>query len=71
MCRIRLFKGISKHQQLKYKFVITAPNTVHASVYTNKASSEPYGTTRQQATAKTHAKQSAYQILSLIVLVVV
>jgi hypothetical protein len=34
-------------------------------------SSEPHGATRQQAIAKTPAKRSAYQILSLIALFVV
>jgi hypothetical protein len=44
----------------------------HAPQCTPKQpSSEPHGATRQQAIAKTHARRSAYRILSLIVLFVV
>jgi hypothetical protein len=36
-----------------------------------RPSSEPHGATRQQATAETPAKRSAYQILSVTVLFVI
>jgi hypothetical protein len=46
-------------------------NTVLALVHTQQPSSEPHGAIRQQAIAKTTAKWSAYQILSVIVTFVI
>jgi hypothetical protein len=67
---MRLSEGIYKHQQLKKKSVITALNTVRASVYTQH-SSEAHGAPQTQAIAKAPEKQSVYQILRLIDLFVV
>jgi hypothetical protein len=71
MCQIRWSEGISKHQQLKKKSAATALNTVSPKRTSKWPNSEPHGATRQQAIAKTPAKLSAYQILSVIVVFVI